>query len=260
MAKGEMDVKPLEKVMKRLREPGGCPWDREQNHKSLRSDFLEEVYEFLEAVDDNNIEGMREELGDVLLQVAFHARMEEELEHFTMQDVVDDIVKKLIHRHPHVYGTVEVDSAEQVLKNWDKLKAQEKTERKKVLDGITKGQPALMRAYKIQKKTAKVGFDWKNNEDVWDKVQEEITELQEAVKSKNQENIEWELGDVLFAITNYARHLGLEPEVALNKSNNRFTKRFEFVEKQVTSTGRPWGDFSLSDLDNLWNDAKKNEK
>ncbi len=260
MTKSEMDVKPLEKVMKRLREPGGCPWDREQNHKTLRNDFLEEVYEFLETVDDNDIEGMREELGDVLLQVVFHARLEEELGHFTMQDVVDDIVKKLIHRHPHVYGTIEVDSAEQVLSNWEKIKAQEKTERKKVLDGITKGQPALMRAYKMQKKTAKVGFDWDKTEQVWEKVQEELGELQEAVKSKNQENIEWELGDTIFALANYARHLGVEPEVALNKTNNRFARRFDFVEKSVTSTGRAWGDFSLLDLDKLWNDAKKQEK
>lgn len=260
MTKGAMDVKPLEKVMKRLREPGGCPWDQAQNHKTLRNDFLEEVYEFLETVDDNDVDGMREELGDVLLQVVFHARLEEEQGHFTMQDVVDDIVQKLIHRHPHVYGTVEVDNAEQVLANWDKIKAAEKTERKKVLDGITKGQPALMRAYKLQKKTAKVGFDWDNIEDVKGKVREEITELAEAVKEKDKEHMEGELGDVLFALVNYARHLGIEPEVALNKANNKFEKRFNFVEKGVTSTGRPWATFSLSDLDKLWNDAKKQEK
>ena len=206
MTKGEMDVKPLEKVMKKLREPGGCPWDRAQNHKTLRNDFLEEVYEFLETVDNDDVAGMREELGDVLLQVIFHARLEEEAGHFTMQDVVDDIVQKLIHRHPHVYGTVEVDNAEQVLVNWEKIKAKEKTERKRVLDGVTKGQPALMRAYKLQKKTAKVGFDWDNTADVKAKVREEINELAEAVAEDNKENMEWELGDVLFALTNYARH------------------------------------------------------
>jgi tetrapyrrole methylase family protein/MazG family protein len=260
MTKGEMDVKPLEKVMKKLREPGGCPWDRAQNHKTLRNDFLEEVYEFLETVDNDDVAGMREELGDVLLQVIFHARLEEEAGHFTMQDVVDDIVQKLIHRHPHVYGTVEVDNAEQVLVNWEKIKAKEKTERKRVLDGVTKGQPALMRAYKLQKKTAKVGFDWDNTADVKAKVREEITELAEAVAEDNKENMEWELGDVLFALTNYARHLGLEPEVALNKANNRFEKRFAFVEDAVKATGRPWATFSLKDLDKLWNDAKKQEK
>ena len=147
-----------------------------------------------------------------------------------------------------------------MLVNWDKIKAKEKTERKKALDGVTKGQPALMRAYKLQKKAAKVGFDWDNIADVKAKVQEEIEELAEAVKEDKQENIEWELGDVLFALTNYARHLGIEPEVALNKSNNRFVKRFNFVENSVSSTGRAWGEYSLSDLDKLWNDAKKLEK
>jgi tetrapyrrole methylase family protein/MazG family protein len=177
-----------------------------------------------------------------------------------MQDVVDDIVQKLIHRHPHVYGTVEVDNAEQVLVNWEKIKAKEKTERKRVLDGVTKGQPALMRAYKLQKKTAKVGFDWDNTADVKAKVREEINELAEAVAEDNKENMEWELGDVLFALTNYARHLGLEPEVALNKANNRFEKRFAFVEDAVKATGRSWATFDLKDLDKLWNDAKKQEK
>ena len=255
-----MDVKPLEKVVETLRAPGGCPWDRIQTHKTIRQDLLEEVYEFLEAVDNKDAAGMREELGDVLLQVIFHARLEEEAGHFTMQDVVDDIVQKLIHRHPHVYGTVEVDNAEQVLVNWEKIKAKEKTERKRVLDGVTKGQPALMRAYKLQKKTAKVGFDWDNTADVKAKVREETTELAEAVAEDNKENMEWELGDVLFALTNYARHLGLEPEVALNKANNRFEKRFAFVEDAVKATGRSWATFSLEDLDKLWNDAKKQEK
>ncbi len=255
-----MDVKPLEKVVETLRAPGGCPWDRIQTHKTIRQDLLEEVYEFLEAVDNKDAAGMREELGDVLLQVVFHAKLAEEEGLFTMQDVVADITNKLIYRHPHVYGTVEVSSAEEVLKNWETLKAKEKTDRTHILDGVTKGMPALMTAYKIQKKAAKVGFDWEKAEDVWDKVQEEMAELQEAVKSKNEDEMEWEMGDVLLALTNYARHVGVEPEVALNRANNRFKARFNFVENQVVATGRPWADYALCDLDKLWQRAKYNEK
>lgn len=255
-----MDIKPLEKVVETLRAPGGCPWDRIQTHKTIRQDFVEEVYEFLEAVDKEDAAGMREELGDVLLQVVFHAKLAEEEGLFTMQDVINDISNKLIYRHPHVYGTVEVDSAEQVLKNWDALKAKEKKDRTHVLDGVTQGMPALMTAYKIQKKAAKVGFDWEKSEDVWSKIQEEMDEFQEAVKSQDKDAMEWELGDVLLALTNYARHVGLEPEVALNRANNRFKDRFNFVENQVIATGRPWADFALRDLDNLWQRAKENEK
>ena len=219
--------------------------------------MLEEVYELLEAIDDKDVEGMREELGDVLLQVVFHARLAEEAGVFSMQNVVDDIVAKLIHRHPHVYGTVEVANTTEVLKNWDAIKAEEKKDRKRVLDGITKGLPALMRAYKLQSKAAKVGFDWNNKDDVWAKVIEELEELQEAVKENNIAHIEWELGDTIFALANYARHLGLEPETAVNAANNRFFNRFNYVEDEITSTDRPWADFSLNDMNKLWEDAKK---
>ena len=257
---GVMDVKPLEQVVKTLRAPGGCPWDQVQTHSSIRKGIVEEVYELLEAIDDKDVKGMREELGDVLLQVVFHARLAEETGAFTMQDVIDDIVAKLIHRHPHVYGTIEVADAGEVIRNWDAIKAQEKKERKRVLDGVAKGLPALMRAYKLQSKAAKVGFDWEHKKDVWEKVQEEMLELQEAIEENDIEHIEWELGDTFLALANYAKHLGLEPETALNLANNRFCKRFNYMEDQIAATGKKWADLSQKDMNNLWEAAKKSEK
>ena len=251
-----MDVRPLTDVMATLRSPGGCPWDMEQTHSSIRKSLIEEVYELLEAIDNMDYENMKEELGDVLLQVVFHARLAEEEGAFTMQDVVDEIVNKLIRRHPHVYGTIEVGSSDEVLQNWDAIKQTEKKERTHVLDGVTKGQPALMRAYKLNSKAAKAGFDWPDNDGVWNKVMEEAAELKEAVAFKNKEEQEHELGDLLFSIAAYAKHIGLEPETALNAANNRFVKRFSYVESCVEESGRDWKDFTLAELDAFWNKAK----
>ena len=256
----DVDVQPLVDVIRTLREPGGCPWDIEQTHQSIRSNFIEEVYEYIEAVDNEDIAGMREELGDVLMQVVFHARMAEEAGNFDLQEVIDEVVDKLIRRHPHVFGDTEVSGSAEVLVNWDAIKKQEKTERKSALDGIAKGLPALLRAYKIQSKAAKVGFDWQDSEPVWAKVQEELGEFQEALASGDKVAAEKELGDVLFAIVNYARHHKIEPEVALEGTNNRFTSRFLFVEEQVHNSGKNWQDFTLDELDKFWDEAKKQEK
>ncbi len=256
----DVDVQPLVDVIRTLREPGGCPWDIEQTHKSIRSNFIEEVYEYIEAVDNEDIAGMREELGDVLMQVVFHARMAEEAGNFDLQEVIDEVVDKLIRRHPHVFGDTEVSGSAEVLVNWDAIKKQEKTERKSALDGIAQGLPALLRAYKIQSKAAKVGFDWQDIEPVWAKVQEELGEFQEALASGDKVAAEKELGDVLFAIVNYARHNKIEPEVALEGTNNRFTSRFLYVEDQVHNSGKNWQDFTLDELDEFWNEAKKLEK
>ena len=256
----DVDIQPLVDVMRTLREPGGCPWDREQTHKSIRSNMIEEVYEYLEAVDADDTEGMREELGDVLMQVVFHARMAEEAGRFDLQDVIDEVVDKLIRRHPHVFGDTHVDGSDDVLRNWEAIKKQEKTERKHVLDGVSQGLPALLRAYKLQGKAAKVGFDWTDVSDVWAKVEEELGELREAIASGNKEAAESELGDVLFAIANYARHEKIEPEVALDGTNNRFASRFAHVEECVAESGREWSDFSLTELDKFWDEAKKIEK
>lgn len=251
-----MDVRPLTDVMATLRSPGGCPWDREQTHSSIRKSLIEEVYELLEAIDNMDYENMKEELGDVLLQVVFHARLAEEEGAFTMQDVVDEIVSKLIRRHPHVYGTIEVGSSGEVLQNWEAIKQTEKKERIHVLDGVTKGQPALMRAYKLNSKAAKVGFDWPDNEGVWQKILEELSELKDAAANGTPEEQEHELGDLLFAVAAYAKHIGLEPETALNAANNRFVKRFSYVEDCVEKSGRSWQDFTLEELDGFWNKAK----
>ena len=256
----DVDIQPLVDVMRTLREPGGCPWDREQTHASIRSNMIEEVYEYLEAVDAEDTEGMREELGDILMQIVFHARMAEEAGHFDLQDVIDEVVDKLIRRHPHVFGETKVTGSDEVLVNWEAIKKTEKTERKHVLDGVTQGLPALLRAYKLQSKAAKVGFDWPDVKGVWDKVQEELVELQEALASGDRAAAENELGDVLFALVNYARHQKIEPEVALNGTNNRFAKRFAHVESCVEESGKAWQDFSLDELDQFWDEAKRLEK
>ena len=256
----DVDIQPLVDVMRTLREPGGCPWDREQTHASIRSNMIEEVYEYLEAVDAEDTEGMREELGDILMQIVFHARMAEEAGRFDLQDVIDEVVDKLIRRHPHVFGETKVKGSEEVLVNWEAIKKTEKTERKHVLDGVTQGLPALLRAYKLQGKAAKVGFDWQDVQGVWDKVREELGELQEALASGDQAAAESELGDVLFALVNYARHYKIEPEVALNGTNNRFAKRFAHVESCVEASGKAWQDFSLEELDKFWDEAKRAEK
>lgn len=256
----DVDIQPLVDVMRTLREPGGCPWDREQTHASIRSNMIEEVYEYLEAVDLGDIKGMREELGDVLMQIVFHARMAQEAGSFDLQDVIDDVVDKLIRRHPHVFGDTQVSGSDEVLVNWEAIKKQEKQERKHALDGVAQGLPALMRAYKLQSEAAKVGFDWSDVKDVWAKVEEEIGELQEALASGDAAAAESELGDVIFALVNYSRFYKIEPEVALNGTNNRFTSRFAHVEQQVAESGKNWQDFSLDELDKFWDAAKEIER
>ena len=255
----DFDITPLTDVMRILREPGGCPWDREQNHKSVRQNFIEEVYEFLEAVDADDEAGMREELGDILMQVVFHARMAQEAESFDLQDVIDEVTDKLIRRHPHVFGDVNVENSAEVLKNWDAIKKTEKTYRKSVLDGVTKDLPGLLRAYKLQHKAAKVGFDWTKPEDCWDKVEEEIKELREAQAQGDKAHIEEEYGDLLFAMVNYGRLIGVEGEVAINGCNNKFERRFRYIEKKVGESGKEWKDFSLDELEAFWQEAKKNK-
>lgn len=255
----DTDVQPLVDVIRTLREPGGCPWDREQTHASIRSNMIEEVYEYLEAVDADDTKGMREELGDVLMQVVFHARLAEEAGRFDLQDVIDEVVDKLIRRHPHVFGDTKVSGSDEVLVNWEKIKKQEKSERKHALDGVACGLPALLKAYKLQGKAAKVGFDWPDSVGVRAKVEEELGEFDEALAAGDAQAAESELGDILFAIVNYARHCHIEPEVALNGTNNRFAKRFAYVEACVENSGRAWQDFTLDELDAFWNAAKRLE-
>ena len=258
--KTQFDVRPLADVMQALREPGGCPWDREQDFDTIRANLIEECYEFLEAVDDKDTHGMEEELGDILMQVVFHARMAEEKGMFTLQDVIDGVTDKLIERHPHVFGTVKVANSDEVLTNWEAIKLQEKPERDRVLDGIYKGLPSLLRAHKIQKRVAKVGFDWTETDDVKKKVLEEWEEFNEAAARRNQDDMEKELGDLYFSLVNFARHLGLESETALNRCNNRFVTRFEHVEDRVTKSEKGWSEYSLEELDRFWDEAKEAEE
>lgn len=203
---------------------------------------------------------MEEELGDILMQVVFHARMAEEKGMFTLQDVIDGVTDKLIERHPHVFGTVKVANSDEVLTNWEAIKLQEKPERERVLDGIYKGLPSLLRAHKIQKRVAKVGFDWTETDDVKKKVLEEWEEFNEAAARRNQDDMEKELGDLYFSLVNFARHLGLESETALNRCNNRFVTRFEHVEDRVTKSEKGWSEYSLEELDRFWDEAKEAEE
>lgn len=250
------DLEPLEDVVKTLRSPGGCPWDIVQTHKSLRRNLIEEVYEVIEAIDLEDEKLLCEELGDLLMQVVFHAHMAEEAKLFSMQDVIDGITEKLIRRHPHVFGDVDVKDAGEVLANWEAIKQAEKTERTSILDGVPKDLPSLMAAYKLQHKAAKVGFDWPDIDPVWDKLEEELRELEEAIVDGQKEKIEEELGDVLFTIVNISRFLKIDPEVALAGTNRKFRRRFSYIEEKVKAKQQNWESLSLIDLDELWQEAK----
>lgn len=254
---------PVIDIMARLRSPDGCVWDLEQSHLSLRRYIVEEVYEVLEAIDLADGDKLCEELGDLLLQIVFHARIAEEAGEFSMQDVVDTVTEKMVRRHPHVFGEISVRDAAEVIVNWEKIKRREHPgERTSVLDGVPKDLPSLMKAYKLQAKAAKVGFDWNNAAPVWDKIYEELAELKEAAASGDAAAVEGELGDVLFSIVNLARFFDTEPETALNVTNNKFVRRFAYIEAFVKERGLKWKDFTLEQLDALWNEAKmpKNEE
>lgn len=251
------DFKPLTDIMRTLRSPGGCPWDLAQTHKSLRRNLIEEVYEVLEAIEQEDAELLCEELGDLLLQIVFHARMAEETGSFSMQDVIDGVTRKLVRRHPHIFGDVQAEDAGAALLSWEAMKKQEKPERTSVLDGVPKGLPALMTAEKLQKKAARVGFDWKDIAPVWDKIAEEIGEVREAITEGNPAHIMEELGDVFFSLVNLARFLQVDPEQALMQTNCKFMQRFSYVEERVKAEKRDWESFSLDELDRLWNEAKR---
>ena len=245
----------LLRIMEILRAPDGCMWDREQDHHSI----LEEAYEVAEAIDEKNPAHLKEELGDVLLQVLFHASIEEDAGRFALDDVADGICKKLIFRHPHIFGNVEVASSEEVLRNWDDLKRKEKHQETdtQALESVAKSLPSLIRAEKLQKKAAKVGFDWDNVKDALDKVQEELDEVRRAIDGDGDP--EEEIGDLLFASVNVARHLKIDPEAAAEKTCNKFVSRFAEMERQATAAGKKLADLSLSELDALWDSAKHEE-
>ena len=248
------DFKDLERIMALLRTPGGCPWDREQTHQSIRRNMLEEAYEAVEAIDEQNPEHLKEELGDVLLQVVFHACMAQEEGWFTLDDVVDGICKKLVFRHPHVFGSVDASDTDQALNTWDAQKREEKGQKSAgdTLDAVARSLPALIRAEKIQAKARKAGFDWNDPQRAVDKLSEEVDELKQAIQ--DQSNIQEELGDVLFAAVKVGRFLDVDSEQALHGTCEKFIRRFRLVEEQAQ--GRPLDQFELSQLEQMWEQAK----
>ena len=257
----------LVSIMARLRAPGGCPWDREQTYASLSQYLLEEAYETFDAIHEADSSGdtanLREELGDLLLQVVFHATIGAEKGDFTIDDVAAGVTQKLVLRHPHVFGDAKLERAEDVLDNWDELKANERAasgkEAKKyesILDEVPVHFPALLEALKVTKRAAKVGFDWEDKARIFAKVEEEIAELKEAVEENNVAGIDEEIGDLLFVIVNLARRLDIEPETALKKTNRKFRRRFRFIEGELAKAGNSLEDTSLETMDDLWNEAK----
>jgi len=247
----------LVEVIRRLRKE--CPWDREQTHKSIRHNLIEEAYETVEAIDEENFEELKKELGDLLLHVIMHSVMAEESGKFTLAEVIEGIRNKLIYRHPHVFGDVKVDNSKEVKHNWEKLK-QAENNRDSIISGIPKSLPSLIKAYRVQEKAGSVGFDWENPNDVWKKVEEEISELKKSIESNDSNKIEEEIGDLLFAIVNYSRFLKVNPESALNKAVEKFTRRFQTIERELKSQGKDIYSATLEEMDAIWEKIKKKEK
>jgi tetrapyrrole methylase family protein/MazG family protein len=242
----------LIKIMDKLLAPGGCPWDREQTHESLVRYLIEEVYEVIEAINEQDMNKLREELGDLLLQIVFHAALAEKEDQFDFADLTRTVSKKMIDRHPHVFGSMQLQTSEDVLNNWEDFKRKEG--KKSLLEGIPKGMPALMRAEKIQEKASRVGFDWPSVEGALDKLKEEVDELEQA---HNDEEIIEEMGDVFFALVNVARFKNVEPEQALQGCNDKVTRRFNYIEQKVKESGRSFQEWSLEEMDHIWDEAKK---
>ncbi len=257
--KDKYNFDDLLRIMEILRAPDGCMWDREQDHQSIRRNFIEETYEVCEAIDEQDTEHLKEELGDVLLQVVFHTQMEKEKGVFDIGDVADGICKKLIYRHPHIFGSVEVGSSEEILRNWDELKRKEKHQETdtSALESVAKSLPGLIRAEKLQKKAAKVGFDWENAQGALEKVEEELGEVKQAMAGSGDP--EEEIGDLLFAAVNVARHLKVDPEGAMEKTCNKFIRRFADMEQQAKEENKVLSDLPLAELDALWNRSKEKE-
>ena len=231
-----------------------CPWDKEQTHSSIRHSLIEETYEVVEAIDQCNLEDLKKELGDLLLHVVFHASIAEQANEFTLEDVIKTITEKLIRRHPHVFGEVEVSDSKQVISNWEKIKMTEG--RNSVMEGVPKELPALLRAHRLQDKASKVGFDWEKKEDAWKKVDEEMNELHRAIESGKQDDVEAEFGDLLFAMVNYSRFINVNPEIALRQTVEKFITRFQYIEKRLKEIGKDIHSSSLEEMDKLWEEAK----
>ncbi len=245
-------------IMDELREL--CPWDKKQTFETLRKLTIEETYELADAITSKDLAGIKEELGDLMLHMAFYGKLGEEEKSFDIADAINGVCDKLIHRHPHIYGDVKVSGAEEVLQNWEALKLKEK-KKKTVLGGVPKSLPSMVKAIRLQEKARGVGFDWDEKSQVWDKVNEELNEVKaELPIENNQDNIEAEFGDLLFSIINAARLYDIDPENALARTNQKFISRFNYLEQETIAKGKSLHDMSLNEMENVWNEAKKNEK
>lgn len=251
--------------MSTLRGPNGCPWDKEQDNHSLKPMVLEEAYEVVEAISEDDIDGLCGELGDLLFQIVFFAQMGKEAGHFTIDDIVERVYTKMIRRHPHVFGDQPVSDSNEVLRNWEAIKLEERkagsnsADGHSILDGATEKQPAVMEAFQISSKVARVGFDWGNAGECLKKVREEIDEVEDAVGKENAKftEVEEEVGDLFFSMVNVARLLGVDPETALKAANKKFRRRFRYIEEQVRVAGKALGETPLSEMERLWQEAKK---
>ena len=246
----------LLEVMNTLRRE--CPWDREQTFDSLRSNTIEETYELADAITDHNMEGIKEELGDLLLHVVFYSKLGEEEGAFDFGDVADALCDKLIYRHPHVYGDIHANTPDQVKENWEALKLRKKNRRSGTLGGVPRSLPAMVKAYRMGEKAAGAGFDWEQKEDVWDKVREELGEVEAEMKSGSKTDLEGEFGDLLFALVNACRLYGVDPESALERTNKKFIQRFNYMEERAAAKGHTLHDMSLGAMEELWQEAKRN--
>ncbi|MBU0692967.1 nucleoside triphosphate pyrophosphohydrolase [bacterium] len=247
-------------IMRKLRSPeGGCPWDRQQTHESLRPYLIEETYEVLDSIDRGAYAELKKELGDLLLHIVFHAQLANEANLFSMRHVLEGINEKLIHRHPHVFGDGKVETTDDVNRQWERIKLNEK-HKPKLLDGVPKHQPALNRAFRVQEKAAAVGFDWPSAEPVWDKLDEEIAELKHEVKTGDQHKMAAEFGDLLFSMVNLGRKLGIHPEESLRLAISKFTTRFRYIEEALEKAGIDIYKCSLEEMDRLWEAAKQHRE
>ena len=263
---GETPYERVKNLMKTLRAPGGCPWDAEQSFADIARYTIEEAYEVADAIAKDDMTHLREELGDLLFQTVFHSRIAEEAGAFNLDDVTDDLVRKMVRRHPHVFGDGHERTAEEQVLEWEEVKARERAQKgesaadhKSLLDDVALALPALMRAEKLQKRAARAGFDWPNLDGVMDKIIEEAGEVKDAAASGDMDATEDEMGDLLFAVTNLSRKLGVDPEVALRRTNDKFTRRFKFIEARASESGKDLSDMSLEDMDAIWNEAKLSE-
>lgn len=258
MNEAEKATARLLEVMDTLRRE--CPWDREQTFDTLRNNTIEEVYELADAITDKNMEGIKEELGDLLLHVAFYSKLGDEQGAFDYTDVANGVCDKLIYRHPHVYGDIHADTPEEVKQNWEALKLRKKKRKSGTLGGVPVSLPAMVKAFRVGEKAAAVGFDWEKREDVWAKVREELGEVDAEIEAKDKERLTDEMGDLFFALINACRLYGIDPEGALERTNKKFIRRFNHIEQRAEEQGKTLSEMTLAEMDGYWNEAKQNER